>query len=297
MKIDGVFSGGGVKAYAFVGALKSIEKNTLQLERVAGTSAGAIVASFVAADYSTDEIDEMLGELDLKDFLDPPWLSKWIPFSKWFFLYFQLGIYKGDKLEHWLYQHLAKKNIYTFHDLQPGYLKVIVSDLSLGKLVVIPDDLKRIYNIEPNYFPVSKAVRMSAGFPYFFMPKKLPGRSKKKSIIVDGGLLSNFPLWVFENKTKRNDRPILGVKLSETVEKQNQPRKIKNAFDMFLALFSTMKQAHDTRYISKSYNNHIIFIPVEDIGTTDFQITEETKEVLIETGMKAADQFLKGWPK
>ncbi|WP_373892749.1 patatin-like phospholipase family protein [Virgibacillus natechei] len=296
MKIDGVFSGGGVKAYAFVGALKSIETNTLQLERVAGTSAGAIVASFVAADYSTEEIKDMLSELDLKEFLDPPGLSKLIPFSKWFFLYFQLGIYKGDKLEQWLYRQLAKKDIYTFHDLQSGYLKVIVSDLSLGKLVVIPDDLKRIYNIEPNYFPVSKAVRMSAGFPYFFMPKKLPGRSNKKSIIVDGGLLSNFPLWVFENSNNRSDRPILGVKLSETVEKKNQPREINNAFDMFQALFSTMKQAHDTRYISKSYNSHIIFIPVEAVGTTDFQINEEKKQLLIESGMKHADHFLKHWP-
>lgn len=296
MKIDGVFSGGGVKAYAFVGALKSIEKNTLQLERVAGTSAGAIVASFVAAGYSTDEINNMLSELDLKELLDPPGLTRLIPFSKWFFLYFQLGIYKGDKLEQWLYNQLAKKDIYTFKDLQRGYLKVIVSDLSLGKLVVIPDDLKRIYNIEPNYFHVATAVRMSAGFPYFFMPKKMSGSSKRKSIIVDGGLLSNFPLWVFENNN-RSDRPILGVKLSETVEKQKQPRNINNAFDMFQALFSTMKQAHDARYISKSYNSHIIFIPAEDVGTTDFQINEETKELLIESGMKNADLFLKHWPK
>lgn len=295
MKIDGVFSGGGVKAYAFVGALESIEEKQLQLERVAGTSAGAIVASFIAANYRFNEINALLNELDLKKFLDPPKLTKIIPFSKWFFLYFQMGINKGDKLESWLHQQLANKGIYTFSDLEPGYLKVVVSDLSLGKLVVIPDDLKRIYGMDPNYFPVSKAVRMSAGFPYFFMPKKLPGKLKK-SIIVDGGLLSNFPLWVFENGYKR-DRPILGVKLSGKVEKQNQPRDIKNALDMFHALFSTMKLAHDARYISTSHKNNIIFIPVEGVETVNFNISTETKEELIQSGKESADQFLKHWPK
>lgn len=295
MKIDGVFSGGGVKAFAFVGALESIEQKELHLERVAGTSAGAIVASLIAAGYSFNEIKTLMKELDLKQLLDPPKLTKLIPFSKWFFLYFQLGINKGDKLENWLYTQLAWKGIYTFSDLKPGYLKVIVSDLSLGKLVVIPDDLKRIYGIEANYFPVSKAIRMSAGFPYFFMPKKLPGKLNK-SIMVDGGLLSNFPLWVFENGEYKRERPILGVKLTGSVEKQNQPRNIKNALDMFHALFSTMKLAHDARYISTSDKNNIIFIPVDNVESIDFNLNAATMEQLLQSGKQNADQFLTHWP-
>lgn len=295
MKIDGVFSGGGVKAFAFVGALESIEEKQLLLERVAGTSAGAIVASLIAAGYPFNEIKILMDKLDLKQFSDPPALTKIIPFSKWFFLYFQLGINKGDKLENWLYNQLAAKGIYTFSDLKPGYLKVIVSDLSLGKLVVIPDDLKRVYGIEPNYFPVSKAVRMSAGFPYFFMPKKLPGKSNK-SIIVDGGLLSNFPLWVFEKGEYKRERPILGVKLTGSVEEQNQPRYIKNALDMFHALFSTMKLAHDARYISTSDKNNIIFIPVNDVQSMNFKLDTATKEQLFQSGRQSADRFLARWP-
>lgn len=296
MKIDAVFSGGGVKAFAFLGALESMEENKLQIERVAGTSAGAIVASFLAADYRYKEIDKLLSELDLKEFLDPPNLIKLLPFTKWFFLYFQLGIYKGDKLERWLQQQLARKNVHTFNDLKPGYLKVVVSDLSLGRLVIIPDDLQRIYGIDPNYFPVSKAVRMSAGFPYFFMPKKLPGKKTKKSIIVDGGLLSNFPLWIFENGEEKDTRPILGVKLTGAVQDQ-QTRDIHNALDMFHALFSTMKQAHDARYISKLHKTNIIFIPSGDVGTTEFHLDEKAKQELIATGRNSADHFLEYWPK
>ena len=296
MKIDGVFSGGGVKAYAFIGALESIEESNLRIQRVAGTSAGAILASFIAANYRTDEIKQLLKELDLKQFLDPPNLTKIIPFSKWLFLYFQMGIYKGEKFEKWLYDRLAEKGIYTFKDIKQGYLKVVVSDLTLGKLVVIPDDLKRLYDIDPAYFPISKAVRMSAGFPYFFMPKKLSGRNNQKSIIVDGGLLSNFPLWVFETDRGQSKRPVLGIKLSGSTE-NNQPRKMHNAYDMFHALFSTMKLAHDARYVSKTKQDNIIFIPVEDVDTINFYISEAQKEDLMFKGKISADKFLKHWPK
>jgi len=295
MKIDCVFSGGGVKAYAFMGALKSIEENNLQLERVAGTSAGAIVASFIAASYHPDEINQLLKELDLQQFLDAPQITKVLPFGKWLSLYFQMGIYKGDKFEKWLYTILAQKNVYTFNDLKQNYLKVIVSDLTLGKLVVIPDDLKRLYNIEPGNFLISRAVRMSAGFPYFFMPVRLPGKNKQKSLIVDGGLLSNFPMWVFENGDGSSKRPILGVKLSNSIEK-NQDQKISNGLDMFHALFSTMKLAHDARYVSKLEQNNIIFIPIENIDTVNMHIDSDTKEYLINLGKESADEFLKYWP-
>src|SRR5699024_9867566 len=157
--IDGVFSGGGVKAYAFLGALQSLEEHNLKLERVAGTSAGAIVASLIAAGYEHDDIKQLLEKMDLKQLADTNTLSKIIPFSKWLYLYFQLGLYKGDVLEDWLSRQLAAKHIYTFNDIRPGYLKVVVSDLTLERLVVIPDDLKRIYGLEPERFPVATAIR------------------------------------------------------------------------------------------------------------------------------------------
>lgn len=296
MQIDGVFSGGGIKAYAYIGALQSINDHNLTFKRVAGTSAGAIIAAFLAAGYTLTEIEEFIDKLDLKTFLDAPMLTNYIPGIRWFFLYFQMGLYHGKEFEKWLYNQLAKKHVFTFSDLPKDTLKVIISDLSLGKLIVVPDDLERVYGIQPKYFPIAKAVRMSAGFPYFFMPKKLPGKTKQKSIIVDGGLLSNFPMWIFENQTSKNSRPILGVKLSESLDNP-KPQTIRNALDMLHALFSTMKKAHDTRYISKSDKNNIIFIPVEDISATDFKLSQIEKENLIKIGRERTKQFLKYWPK
>ncbi|WP_067728080.1 patatin-like phospholipase family protein [Oceanobacillus damuensis] len=297
MKIDGVFSGGGVKAFAYLGVLEVLQEQNLELERVAGTSAGAIVASLIAAGYNIDEMKELINELDLSVFLDPPVLTKILPVSKWLFLYSMLGINKGAKLENWLERILANRGIHTFHDLKPGYLKVVVSDLTLGKLIVMPDDLERVYGIDPSYFPVAKAVRMSAGFPFFFMPKKMPGRYKKKSIMVDGGLLSNFPLWIFDNGTDIKQRPLLGVKLTDATDNGIGPRDIKNALDMFHALFTTMKQAHDARYISKNDKQNIIFVPVTHTDAVNFHISEKVKTELIQSGKENTVKFLSKWSK
>ena len=65
MKIDGVFSGGGIKGFALIGAIEEIEKRGFQFERVAGTSAGSIVAALIAAGYRSGEIEQLLDELDL----------------------------------------------------------------------------------------------------------------------------------------------------------------------------------------------------------------------------------------
>ncbi|GEN87410.1 patatin-like phospholipase family protein [Oceanobacillus sp. FSL W8-0428] len=294
MKIDAVFSGGGVKGFAYVGVLESWEEKNLQVERAAGTSAGAIIAGFLAAGYHYKDIKELMKTLDVEKLADPPWLSKVLPVTKWLFLYYQLGLYKGEKLEAWLGEALARQNIYQFGDLKPGVLKVVVSDLSLGKLIVIPDDLERVYGLQPETFSVAAAIRMSAGFPYFFMPKRIQGKNKEKSVIVDGGLLSNFPLWIFAEDEKKKARPVIGVKLTDTSTSM-EPREIRNALNMFPRLFATMKQAHDNRYISKSQADHIIFVPTPEVSSMNFNITEESREKLRQIGKESSESFLRTW--
>lgn len=294
MRLDCVFSGGGIKAYAFLGALESIYKTGHKLERIAGTSAGAIFAALIAAGYKTGEIETMLNELNIENFLDPPALARYLPFTKWAFLYYNKGLYKGDKLEKWMEEKLALKGIDTFSQIKQGYLKIIVSDISLGKLIVIPDDLERVYGIVPEQFKVSTAVRMSASYPYYLMPKKI-NYNNRFSYIVDGGILSNFPLWVF-NENKRMKRPVLGISLSDDINKV-QPMQVNNAIDMFKALFTTMMRAHDSRYISKSKQNHIVFIPVNEVDTLEISIPKEEKKQLINLGKKKTADFLKKWPK
>jgi NTE family protein len=89
-----------------------------------------------------------------------------IPLAKWLLIYWKLGLYKGDALESWVAGKLAERNVVTFKDVRPESLRIITSDITNGKLVVLPDELPN-YGIDPLTFPVAKAVRMSCSIPYF----------------------------------------------------------------------------------------------------------------------------------
>lgn len=290
MLIDGVFSGGGLKGFALVGAYQVLEEKGYRFKRVAGTSAGSILAAFIAAGFSSKEIENLLDELDTNTLLDPRKTLLPIPFMKWLNLYWRMGLYQGKALENWFLEKLAIKGVYTFSDLQPGSLKVVASDLTNGKMIVIPDDLGG-YGISADSFPVARAIRMSCGIPFFFEPIKLK-TGTGDTIVVDGGVLSNFPMWIYDNGNK--ERPVLGLKLSGNSE-DVPGHTINNGLQLFEALFSTMKNAHDERYISRKIEKNIIFIPVEDYSATQFDMTEEMKKDLLERGRQRAIQFLKIW--
>ncbi|NYF24893.1 patatin-like phospholipase family protein [Sporosarcina sp. JAI121] len=292
MWIDGVFSGGGLKGFALVGAYQVLEEKGYQFKRVAGTSAGSILASFIAAGYTAKEIEVLLDDLDVSSLLDPRRTLFPMPFMKWLNLYWRLGLYQGIALESWFMEKLAAKGIYTFSDLPSGSLKLIASDLTNGRMLVLPDDLEQ-YGISAQAFPIARAIRMSCGIPFFFEPVKLKDGSGE-TIIVDGGVLSNFPLWIFDDESGKKQRPVLGLKLSHSQDEM-PAHKIDNALELFEALFSTMKNAHDEKYISRKHEKDIIFIPVDGYSATQFDLDEETKMALMEKGRNSTKQFLKMW--
>lgn len=294
MKVDGVFAGGGIKAYAFIGAYEVLEKKGIEFARLAGTSAGALFSAFVAAGYSSKQLHGILEELDEKAFLDRRFPRRYIPLFKWLRVYYKLGLYKGERLERWIDEKLAQKGVRTFGDLPKGSLKIVASDLTKGRLVVFPDDLAE-YGYRADKFPLAKALRMSVSIPYFFEPVKLYEKNSKfkYSLIVDGGVLSNFPIWLFLEE-KKKQRPVIGFRLTPNLESIPLNRN-RNAIEMFQSLFDTMKKAHDVRYISKKYAENIVFIPVEQIEATDFALTKQEKEELIQLGKERTDSFLKTW--
>jgi NTE family protein len=292
MNIDGVFSGGGIKGLAMIGAYKAIEEKGLRFKRLAGTSAGAIIAGFIAAGYKSENLLQIMDEIELTDLLDKNTLLSSVPFVRWLRVYWKLGLYKGDALEEWLEEKLRVRGIYTFADLAPDTLRVIASDLSNGRLMVLPDDLEK-YGIPKETFPVARAIRMSASLPYFFEPVRLKSL-EGLSLVVDGGVLSNFPMWLFDKENTKKVRPVLGIKLSPNI--QERPKnEIHNAIDMYEALFQTMKDAHDSRYISRKHATNIIFIPTEGVLTTEFELTDEKKRELAEYGYIKATEFLQSW--
>ena len=294
MLIDGVFSGGGLKDFAMVGSYQVLEEKGYRFQRVAGTSAGAILACFIAAGFTSKEIEAVLDDTDFKTLLDPRKTVLPLQIMKWFNLYFRMGLYQGKALENWFLKKLAEKGVYTFGDLPPGTLKLVASDLTNGKMLILPDDLVN-YGISPDTFSLARALRMSCGIPFFFEPVKLKD-GFGESIVVDGGVLSNFPMWLFDDTAGNRERPLIGLKISRGHgEATAHKNKIDNGLNLFEALFSTMKDAHDERYISRKQEKDIIFIPVGDVSATQFDLGEETKKALIESGRRSTTEFLKTW--
>lgn len=168
---------------------------------------------------------------------------------------FEKGIYEGKFIESWMRGLLRKKNIQTFNDLvledyqdDQRYrfkLRVIASDISRGRLLVLPQDAVD-FGIRPEDLNVAAAVRMSMSIPFFYEPVKLRNmKTNEISYIVDGGLLSNFPVWLFDSEGEIPEWPTFGFKLVEPEEEHGIPRRVRGPISLLAALFSTMMEAHD----------------------------------------------------
>src|SRR6266700_7238934 len=99
-KVDGVFEGGGVTGIGLVGAVSVIEAAGYEFANLAGTSAGAIIASLLAAGYNAAELKQTINGIDFNTFEDPPLIGH-IPFvGAVVDEIFLKGLYKGDVFLH-----------------------------------------------------------------------------------------------------------------------------------------------------------------------------------------------------
>jgi len=302
LKADAVFEGGGVKGIGFVGAIAVAEERGFTWQNVAGTSAGAIVATLIAAGYTAGEMREILGNLDYNNFKDRSTIDKIPIVGQMASLVFEKGIYEGKFFQAWLGDLLKAKNITTFSDLLiPGEeedkyrfkLRVIASDMTEGNMLVLPQDIVK-YGINPEDLNVAFAVRMSMSIPFFYEPVKLQNmKTGQTSYIVDGGVLSNFPVWLFDSEGSLPEWPTIGFKLVEPDE--GKPNQIRGPISLLMALFSTMMEAHDARYIEDQDFVRTIAIPTLGIKTTEFNISRERSEALYQSGRQAAEKFFSAW--
>ena len=90
-------SGGGVRGFAHIGALRALEDVGIKPDIIAGVSAGSIVTSFYAAGLSPDEIFELFSQVDMNSFLQ-------VDISK-------SGFLKLDKFRRFLAKNLPVENI------------------------------------------------------------------------------------------------------------------------------------------------------------------------------------------
>ena len=312
--VDLVFEGGGVKGIGLIGAYSVLEEHGYRPQNLAGTSAGAIVATLAAAGYTAAELRGLLLELDFGGLRDRAWEDKvplvGVPLS----ILKDRGVYEGEALLAWLGERLAAKGVRTFRDLvHPDFagderyryrVQVVASDLTARRLLVLPRDARRL-GIVPDDLDVALAVRMSSSVPFFFEPVRVPNRrTGREHLIVDGGVLSNFPVWLFDVDGEP-PWPTFGLLLVEPEPRtslgERLPRRepgeqrIGGVVDYAKSLIMTMLEAHDRLYVEKA--DFARTIPIETLGvrTTEFGLARRRALALYESGRRAAEQFLAGW--
>lgn len=263
-----VLEGGGVKGFAYTGAFQVLDSLQIlsDIERVGGTSAGAIQATLLATGYTPAEMAQVAANVPLRKFNDGGWLL----FGGIKRIRKQFGWYKGEKIAGWIEELIAAKtgngNI-TFAGLhaqkeQKGYKDLYITGTDLTWQCL------RVFSYE-NYpdMRIKDAVRISLSIPFYYEAVLMddngkvysrPDPNKKLHVMVDGGVLSNYPLFLFDsakyvacgvsqtNCWKENPET-LGLLLEipgqiEFNKKQagNYPFPIHTVRDYFRALYHTI---------------------------------------------------------
>ncbi|MCW6049369.1 patatin-like phospholipase family protein [Microcoleus sp. A2-C5] len=315
---DAIFEGGGVRGVAFLGALRCCHDLGIRWRKLAGTSAGAITAAVLATDLSMDDLEQLLGDLDYSIFLtqknsplilngdpaddlqSPAWTLIFLTISR------QMGEYSAQPFRQWLEAILSKGHLQSFADVKKlekeRELKVVISNLTRGEMLVLPDDLRRQDSADsdalyqqlrlqnPEEFSVAEAVRLSMSIPLFFEPGKLGN-----DLIVDGGILSNFPLWIYDKQS--GSTPVaprwftFGFRLVDTgIENQI---KINSPVSMLSAMFTTMMKARDRYHQREMDKGRVINIDVTEaaVTTTDFNLDADRKAKLYRLGYLYTKRF------
>lgn len=291
-----------MKGIGLAGAVYAAERRGVTFHQTAGTSVGAAVAALLAAGYTGAEMKEAVLETPIRNFVQQDWFHRirWI--GPGIRLLLKKGLYSPDPFERWIEGLLERKGIRTFSDLPPNALRVVASDISQGKLLVLPDDIAE-YDLDPAKLSVAKAVRMSASLPYFFEPYIIKRRKTSKTekgraaplYIVDGGILSNYPLWIFDREMKECPPRIPTIGFQLVGSKDPEPRVITGPLSMLTALFATMIAAHDQRYIERHSRFRTVKIPTHMVSSTDFHISKEKLLELFESGVRSGDSFFSKW--
>lgn len=310
MKCHAVLEGGGVKGIGHVGAVYAFEQQGYEFDMVAGSSAGAIVAACLAVGYHANEMQELLQNVNYLCFRKEDVLDRLGKLGKLCSIFLHYGIYSSAYLEAWLDGLLRKKGVVTFGDVKKVdgtyRLQVTSVDLTTQELLVFPEDL-RTFGIDPDRYPIAKAVRMSMSIPIFYEPYQLKDARGQIHYMVDGGMLSNYPMWILDDGERSKQTAIFGFKFvnSEVCQCPHCIQPCENIIDYAKLIVSTLLDAGDNFYISntKGDRDRSVMIPsiitvnkeTKAISTTDFSITEAESNALFENGRRAGEQFLKHW--
>jgi NTE family protein len=313
--IDLVLEGGGVKGVGLIGAILALDAAGFRFRRVAGTSAGAIAAALVAANVAAGKplagVKDQIASIDYSKFTDKS-IGRKVSGKVGDFhaLATTMGLYSGDYLVEWLGGILESIGITTFAQLRradlgdvfPYSLVVHTADITYGKLVRLPCDYPH-YGMDADAQRIVDAVRASMAIPFFFTPvqQRVPpsGAAASSDPVtvtwVDGGLLSNFPMEVFNDRNNGavvDPWPTVGVKLADQQASLAPPDETDGPVGETIRIFKTVLNNSNRYFITPEKARSTIFVDSAGINATDFDITSDQCTTLFDNGQRAAAAWL-----
>ena len=325
-----VFEGGGVKGIAYVGALQVLEEKGIlpTIIRVGGTSAGAINAVLLGLNFTPQETLRILNKLDFKKFMDDD-IGALRDTKR---LLNEFGWHKGDFFREWISDLIKKKTgnpEATFADVQAqksqkGFRDMYFMGTNLST------HFAEIFSFERTpRICLADAVRISMSIPLFFASH----RSPRGDIYVDGGVLDNYPVKLFDRrryldadnlathgveteyyakhnrKLKRKkldispylfNKETLGFRLDTAREiavfrDQAEPahEKIDDFGSYTLNLIRTVLDAQSNQHLHSDDWQRTIYIDTVGVKTTEFKITDAKKKALVKSGRKGTEIYFK----
>lgn len=318
-----VFEGGGVKGIAYIGAIEELQAKGIikQIERVGGTSAGAINAVLIGLNYSVEDTKDILWKLNFNNFMDDSW--GFIKDAKR--LIDKYGWYKGDFFRDWIGNIIKAKtgnSESTFGDIHARK-----SSKNFKDMYFIGTNLSTHFGEVFSYehtprVCLADAVRISMSIPLFFAAK----RSLRGDIYVDGGVLSNYPIKLFDrekyvsgkiynteyydkhNKRLADDgitvskyvfnKETLGFRLDSAKEiavfrdhAEPEHHNIDDFFTYAWALIETIMENQQNMHLHNDDWHRTVYIDTLGVKTTEFDLPDEIKKKLVESGRSGIKKY------
>jgi len=246
------------------------------------------------------------------------------PHSRHFFAFVERGgWYAADHFISWLQAKLDtgpwKNGVRKFSHMTLGQfftetqvdLSMVASDTTDGRMLVLN-------RRTASDCPVVWAVRMSMSIPLVWDEVvwlagwgTYRGRDTSGHAIVDGGILSNFPIELFISDAPqitdlmgpKEDNAIIGLLIDESlqvplvpsargllVEINVKPEELRTV-QRLKRLIDTMTSAHD-KMVIEEFEHLVARLPAAGYGTTEFDMSDERREALVSAGRSAMGAYL-----
>ena len=269
MKISLALSGGGIKGVAHIGALKALEEEKIQIEKISGTSSGSIVASLFAAGFSSDDIYKIFKKYCKKiKYVEPINIVKLILGLILDRKIIIDGLNSGIQIEKLIQKECEKNNIQKMSDIKIPLIIPTV-DMCKGELICFTSyQFRKNFSdniIFENDISIGKAVRASCSYPVVFSPFDYKG-----SKLIDGGIRENIPWKVLK---------MLGAEkvLSISFETERDECENKNIIEVAnRAIELLCRELTKYELDGSDYN---IKIKTEKIGLLEIEKLDELYEI------------------